>query len=145
MGSERDDAEIPPALLAAPAEASRLSQPLQLALLDGLSLSDLCADYACLGDWASAADCARKILLAVESVPAYARVHTLWFEVAALVRGGDRAAAMDTLRAFVQLSGGHPRYAVTRLRAEAELALALALNPTTNRIYVARSGGDRNE
>ena len=118
-------ANIPPALLAAPADARPLAQPLALALLDGLSLSDLCADQACLGDWSAAADCARKVLVAVDRVPAYARMHTLWCEVAALVRGGNRDAAIDTLQAFVRSSGDQARYAVTRLRAEAELALTL--------------------
>jgi DNA-binding SARP family transcriptional activator len=119
-------ANTPAALLEPLAHASLTGdEPVRLpasALIDGLSLADLSADYACLGDWAAAADFARKLLLGVDHVPAYARLRTLWFEVAALVRAGERAAARHTLAAFVSSAGNSRRYLVTRLRAESELA-----------------------
>ena len=50
------------------------------------------------------------------------RLRTLWFEVAALLRAGDRAAAAETLAAFVSRAGDSRRCHVTRLRADSELA-----------------------
>jgi DNA-binding SARP family transcriptional activator len=91
-------------------------------LFDGVSVGELCADYALLGRWDEAAAFARMMLSAAPLVPAYARLRTLWHEVAALARAGQPGAARQTLSAFVALAGDSPRYRVARLRAEAALA-----------------------
>jgi tetratricopeptide (TPR) repeat protein len=115
-------ANVPPSLLGSQLDDSLLRSP--RILLEGISVGELCADFMCLGRWHEAADCARKMLVACQyhHLPGYARMRSLWLEVRALVRSGDRAAAAQTLAIFVGTAHNSQRYTIARLRGEAELA-----------------------
>ena len=88
---------------------------------------ELCADYAALGEWASA----RAQALAAVPIRAHNPAVTpfagqlRWNETEALIRGGDLDRARQDLALFDVQVGQRRRYRIAYLRAESVLTAAL--------------------
>jgi hypothetical protein len=87
-----------------------------------LSIPDVCADLALLGRWPESVVYARQSARFAHSVPAYARMHMLPFEVEALLRAHEYALARSTLESLTAVAGSSPRYQISIECAHAALA-----------------------
>jgi tetratricopeptide (TPR) repeat protein len=89
--------------------------------------AELCADYALDAEWTAAHTHARQALAARPAGSLYLGL-SRWYEIEALIRGGDRALAEADFRHFEQLvtnpdyGNNNPRLLIPVLRCRAVLA-----------------------
>jgi DNA-binding SARP family transcriptional activator/predicted ATPase len=111
------------AALEAHLECQAIAQALPQPLVVEWAATELCADYAEVGDWHMAyvqVQRALPIRTANPTVTPFAG-QTRWYETEALIRGGDITTALEDVQRFDRQIGGRDRYRIAYLRAMAVL------------------------
>ncbi len=85
-------------------------------------LAELCAVYALAGDWGQAHAYARQLLQARKDESLLPMGLTGWYEIEALLRGGDSDLARAEVERLGKLVGEHKRFRLPLLRSQAVLA-----------------------
>lgn len=83
--------------------------------------AELCTLHALAGDWAQAHDFARQTLQAREDESLLPATLTGWYEIEALLRGGDGDLARAEVQRLGEIVGDNKRYCLTLLRSQAVL------------------------